>query len=241
MAENQIPVNALVNYGALRAERAQMKAFVQALVDAANGDITTLTSLVNTLIGSDSGKSARTIANEEMAAVLLVDPATGEKNFQTLQALAAYLEDHPEEVADILAKIKGINDKLGELPTGEGAPATFAAWIQKVIADVAANATAVSTEETRAKDAEKALSDRLDIIEGEGAGSIKKAQADAAEDATTKVNTLKDTAVSSESGENGIKATLGGTVGAPTIALEYSVVTAADIDAEWAADEAENA
>ena len=52
----------------------------------------------------------------------------------------------------------------------------------------------VATEQGRAEDAEKALADRLDVIEGEGEGSIKKAVADAkAEligDATEAGNTL---------------------------------------------------
>ena len=47
----------------------------------------------------------------------------------------------------------------------------------KKIADDAA--TAAAAEKTRAQNAEKGLADRLDVVEGEGEGSIKKALADA--------------------------------------------------------------
>lgn len=180
-----------ISYALLAKYDGLIKSWVNGLITEANGDITTLEGLVNTLIGSDNGKSARTIANEEMAAVLLVDPEKGEKNFQTLQALAKYLEDHPEEVADILASIKKVDDKVGELPTilvadengvnpGDEnyiettapAYANVIAYVAKVAADLATeaataraaealNASNIAAEETRAKAAEDSLNEKI--------------------------------------------------------------------------------
>ena len=236
-----------ISYSLLSKYDGLIKAWVNGLINDVNGDAAALKTVVDTLVGTDTGKSARTIANEEMAAVLLVDPEKGEKNFSTLQALAKYLEDHPEEVADILASIKTLDDKVGELPTGDDAPATVVAYIAKVAADLAseaataraaeaankaaieaeearakeaeeANASAINDEQTRAEGAEKALSDRLDVIEGEDEGSIKKA-----------VKDLSDTTVSSTSGED-VKVTLSGTVAAPTIAVELEFASDKDIE-----------
>ena len=69
--------------------------------------------------------------------------------------------------------------------------------LTQAIANALAEAKAYTDAETkRATEAEKALADRLDVIEGEGEGSIKKAVADAkAEligDATTDGDTLGD-------------------------------------------------
>lgn len=55
------------------------------------------TSKLDILIGDDGEKSARRIANEELAAQLLSGEA--EASFKTLQELAAWLEDHPENAA----------------------------------------------------------------------------------------------------------------------------------------------
>lgn len=59
---------------------------------------------------------------------------------------------------------------------------------------------AKGVEQARAEAAEKGLSDRLDVIEGEGEGSIAKAAADvtaaAAQDATNKANAAQATAIS---------------------------------------------
>jgi len=62
-------------------------------------------SVVDTLVGADTGKSVRTIANEELAAQLLGEN-NAEDNFKTLQELAAWLEDHPEDVAEINRRLQ---------------------------------------------------------------------------------------------------------------------------------------
>ena len=60
-------------------------------------------STVSTLIGSDAGKSVREIANEELAAQLI--PQDAKESLNTLQEIAAWIQDHPDEAAAINAKL----------------------------------------------------------------------------------------------------------------------------------------
>ena len=116
---------------------------------------------VTTLIGDDVNKSVRTIANEELAAQLLSGDA--DADFQTLQELAAWLENHPEDVATINLNIQNLQKLVGTLP--EDATAT------DVVSYIA---EAVAVEKARAELAEKGLADRIADLEtavGEG-GSV---------------------------------------------------------------------
>ena len=49
-----------------------------------------------TLIGTDAGKSARTIANEELAAQLI--PEGAQEALDTLTEIAQWIQDHPNEM-----------------------------------------------------------------------------------------------------------------------------------------------
>ena len=66
-------------------------------ITTVQGDIEELNGIVNTLVGTDVDKSVRAIAIEVLAEQLLADGLT--ENFATLQELAAWLADHPEEAA----------------------------------------------------------------------------------------------------------------------------------------------
>ena len=128
------------------------------MITDAIGDLPTK---VTTLIGQDSGKSVRTIANEELAAQLLSGKA--DADFKTLQELATWLEDHPESVAEINLKITNLQTLIGTLPADTTATDVIA-YIQEVI----------NVEKVRAEAVEKDLDDRLKVIEeavGEG-GSV---------------------------------------------------------------------
>ena len=116
-------------------------------------DITAFKTAVNTLVGTDTGKSVRKIANEELAAQLLSGKA--DADFKTLQALATWLEDHPEEVAEINKNINQMKALIGTaIP--EGATSTnIIDYIQEL----------VNAEKTRATGAEKGLSDRVTDLE----------------------------------------------------------------------------
>ena len=69
-------------------------------------------SKVTTLIGSDTNKSVRTIANEELAAQLLSGKA--DADFKTLQELATWLENHPEDASAMNAAIEALQTKVGD-------------------------------------------------------------------------------------------------------------------------------
>ena len=102
------------------------------------GEINGLKTNVNTLIGSDSNKSVRTIANEELAAQLLAGPDGAVDNFKTLQELAAWLEEHPESAA-------AMNEAITELQgTVDGYSSTNK--ISTAIAGVKATADAAATK-----------------------------------------------------------------------------------------------
>ncbi len=64
------------------------------------GDISDLEVITNLLVGSDADKSVRDIAMEVLAEQLLADAGMTE-NFASLQELAAWLADHPEQAADM--------------------------------------------------------------------------------------------------------------------------------------------
>lgn len=58
------------------------------------------------LVGSDTGKSARTIANEELAKQLI--PEGAQESLDTLTEIAQWIQDHPDDAA-------AMNTALGEL------------------------------------------------------------------------------------------------------------------------------
>lgn len=76
-------------------------------------------SAVDTLIGADTGKSARTIAAEELASQLI--PANAQEALNTLSEIAAWIQEHPEDAAAINEAIAALQDKVdtGDLPVSE--------------------------------------------------------------------------------------------------------------------------
>lgn len=85
------------------------------------------------------------------------------------------------------ADAKTILDRVTELETAVGNVQNLPGEVKELVA-------AILGEATRAQAAEKGLGDRLNVIEGEGEGSIKKALADAKEYTDTK-NTAMDSRV----------------------------------------------
>ena len=78
--------------------------------------LSTTDGKVTTLIGSDTGKSVRTIANEELAAQLIPDDAKDSLN--TLQEIANWIQDHPDDAAAMNAAISALQQLVGTLPEG---------------------------------------------------------------------------------------------------------------------------
>ena len=77
-----------------------------------NNDNDNLTneSKINTLIGNDTNKSVRTIANEELVTQLI--PANASAALDTLQEIAAWIQAHPNDVAQINSTIAALQQKL---------------------------------------------------------------------------------------------------------------------------------
>lgn len=69
---------------------------------------------VDTLIGTDTGKSVRTIANEELAAQLI--PEGAQESLDTLTEIAQWIQSHPDDASAMnaaIAKLNGIVVGIG--------------------------------------------------------------------------------------------------------------------------------
>lgn len=83
---------------------------------------------VDTLIGSDTGKSVRTIANEELAAQLI--PESAQESLDTLAEIAAWIQEHPDDAATMNAAITKLNDIVAGIGGEEDDYATVIAAIE---------------------------------------------------------------------------------------------------------------
>lgn len=105
---------------------------------------------VATLIGSDTGKSVRTIANEELAAQLI--PEGAQESLDTLTEIAQWIQDHPDDAAAMNTAIAKLNGIVAGIGGEEDDYATVVAAIEGKIAaameGIAADATKVEKSET---------------------------------------------------------------------------------------------
>lgn len=86
--------------------------YAKEVADAATGNAATVGAKVDTLIGEDTGKSARTIANEELAKQLI--PESAQESLDTLKEIADWIQAHPAEVTEINSKITALEGKAHE-------------------------------------------------------------------------------------------------------------------------------
>lgn len=77
---------------------------------AKKSDFNTASGKLDTLIGSDTGKSARSIAAEEIAAQLI--PANAGEALDTLNEIAIWIQSHPGDAAAMNAAITALQTKL---------------------------------------------------------------------------------------------------------------------------------
>lgn len=151
---------------------------------------------VTTLIGSDASKSVRTIANEELAAQLI--PENAKESLNTLQEIAQWIQDHPDDVTAIHAAIAALQTKVGDT--------SVAAQIKAVTDPIAAKSH---------EHANKALLDTYTQTEANLADAVAKkhSHANAAELAkfADGDKAKLDTAVQSITAGTGLKATKTGT------------------------------
>lgn len=96
---------------------------------------------VATLIGTDTGKSVRTIANEELAAQLI--PEGAQESLDTLTEIAQWIQDHPDDAAAMNTAIA----KLNGIVAGIGGEDDDYATVMAAIEGKIAGATKVETSE----------------------------------------------------------------------------------------------
>lgn len=151
---------------------------------------------VTTLIGSDASKSVRTIANEELAAQLI--PKNAKESLNTLQEIAQWIQDHPDDVTAIHAAIAALQTKVGDT--------SVAAQIKAVTDPIAAKSH---------EHANKALLDTYTQTETNLADAVAKKHSHANATELAKFadgdKAKLDTAVQSITAGTGLKATKTGT------------------------------
>ena len=72
---------------------------------------------VATLVGDDASKSVRTIANEELAKQLIAENAA--ESLNTLQEIAAWIQQHPKDAAEMNTNITNLQTQVGKEADGE--------------------------------------------------------------------------------------------------------------------------
>lgn len=70
------------------------------------GNIDTVNTKVTTLVGTDTDKSVRTIANEELAKQLI--PENASESLDTLTEIAAWIQQHPDDAAAINSRLAAV-------------------------------------------------------------------------------------------------------------------------------------
>lgn len=100
---------------------------------------------VDVLIGTDTGKSARTIANEELTKQLI--PEGAQESLDTLTEIARWIQDHPDDAAAMNTAIAKLNEIAAGIGGEEDDYATVMAAIEGKItaamAGIAQGATKV--------------------------------------------------------------------------------------------------
>lgn len=104
---------------------------------------------VDVLIGTDTGKSARTIANEELTKQLI--PEGAQESLDTLTEIARWIQDHPDDAAAMNTAIAKLNEIVAGIGGEEDDYATVMAAIEGKItaamAGIVQDATKVEKSE----------------------------------------------------------------------------------------------
>lgn len=216
-------------------------------VDTAEGNIKTakadITALqgradavegkVAALVGKDAGKSARTIANEELTKQLI--PEDAKESLDTLQEIAAWIQKHPDDASAMNAAISALKTKVGDIPKG-ATSTTIVAYIKEL----------VDAEKVRATGAEGGLDTRVKAVEaklGSGEGSVAK-QIEAAVKVETdarvaadsaldgKITTAQGAADKAQSDVNALKDVVASKAAAADVTALTTRVTAAEKDVD---------
>lgn len=158
----------------------------QGEVDAVEERMTAAEGKVTTLIGSDTGKSVRTIANEELAKQLI--PENAAESLNELTEIAAWIQNHPGDAAAMNAAITALQNKVD---TGDK---TVSAYVTDAIAALkigdyakAADLTALAGRVTTAEGKITALENTVNGL-GDMAGKDIVSESDLDSALAEKVN-----------------------------------------------------
>lgn len=133
---------------------------VRGLISDNADAITEVSGKVDTLVGEDTGKSVRTIANEELAAQLIADNAA--EALDTLQEIAAWIQSHPGDAAAMNAAIEALEAKTVLGTDTDGVEyTTIKAYVEAAIAALNIGDYAKAADLT-------ALAGRVEILENAG-------------------------------------------------------------------------
>lgn len=113
-----------------------LDAALKTVIDAkaSGADVTALSGKVTALIGDDANKSARTIANEELAKQLI--PESAKESLDTLSEIAAWIQQHPDDATAMNNAINALKTLVGTLPEG-ATSTTIVGYITEAITKAA--------------------------------------------------------------------------------------------------------
>ena len=121
--------------------------------------VTTAEGKLDTLIDEDTGKSVRTIANEELAKQLI--PENAKESLDTLAEIAAWIQAHPDDATAMNKAIADLTALVGTLPE-DAESETVVAYIKEAI-DAAIAALEIG-DYAKAADLAAAV-ERIDALE----------------------------------------------------------------------------
>ena len=130
---------------------------------------------VTTLIGSDTGKSVRTIANEELAAQLI--PEGAKDSLNTLQEIADWIQEHPDDASAMNTAITKLQAIVAGIGGEEDDYATVTAALEGKIAEAL---TGISEGATKVEESETNGNIKIDGVETTVYTHPAKAAAEAA-------------------------------------------------------------
>lgn len=137
---------------AIRGEFADADALLDERLATVEGDVKDLKDAdiainerLTAIEGSDAGKSMREVALDELSKQLLGEEKA-EDNFKTLQDLAAWLEEHPEDVAEMNTKINANASAITALETAQSLVDTKIAELVKADEDINSQLTTIQEQ-----------------------------------------------------------------------------------------------
>lgn len=87
---------------------------VNTVIDEIDDRLTSAEDTIDVLVGDDTGKSARAIAIEALAEALIPESANEARD--TLEEIAAWIQQHPEDAAALNQAIVALETLVGKLP-----------------------------------------------------------------------------------------------------------------------------